>query len=458
MRDPDAAVATRLETYFDRIGAVLANKTRRASFATYAMGLLGDGERKSVEPIAARACADPAAVRPCQQRLGHFLNDAVWDDAAVRRTAARYAITAMTTQAPITTWIVDDTGFIKQGTHSVGVQRQYTGSAGKITNCQVGVSLSVATPHAHVPVDVALYLPASWCDDPARRHEARIPDTVAFQTKWQLAIGMLRQAVADDVPRGVVLADADYGDRVEFRAAVRGLGLDYAVAVRGPTRVWSLDAAQRRRGAPVTVAALATSGTLRFRRMTWRAGTRRAMRSRFAFARVVSAYDDATLDPAVREALWLVVEWPEGEATPTKFALATLPPTTTHRALVNVLKERYRTEQVYAELKGELGFDHFEGRRYPGWHHHVSVALSCYAFVVAERVRRFPPSAARARDATAHAHPAGAPLPGLVSHAAPRARARHRALVTALPVLPSGAPRRSVTASRREHVMSVSAQ
>lgn len=458
MRDLDPAATQRLKDFFDAIGVVLANTTRRASFATYAFGLLGDGDRKSVEPIAARACADPAAVRPCQQRLGHFLNDAVWDDHGVRRTAAAYALDAMTTRGPVTGWILDDTGFVKQGTHSVGVQRQYTGSAGKVTNCQIGVSLSVATAHDHVPVNFALYVPATWCDDAARRAEARVPEAVVFQTKWQLGVAMLRQAVADGVPRGTVLADADYGDRPEFRAAVRHLGLDYAVGVRGPTRVWRLDTAQRRRGPATTVAALAASGALRFRRMTWRAGTRRALRSRFAFARVVAAYHDPRVAPAVREVLWLVVEWPEGEATPTKYFLATLPPTTPRRELVRVIKERYRTEQVYAELKGELGFDHFEGRRWPGWHHHVSVALCCYAFLVAERVRRFPPSAARARHARAHARTTRAPRPGLVSHAAPRARARRRALAAALPVLPSRPHARPTATARDRVVVRISAQ
>src|SRR3954469_11047688 len=187
----NAAAQRRLSEYFDRIGALLGRKGRRESFALYAEGVLGDGERKSIEPIAARACADPARADSEHQRLLHFALDAPWSDGAVRREAARYALEAMTAHEPVDSWIVDDTGFLKQGKHSVGVQRQYTGSAGKVTNCQVGVSLSVATPSAHLPIDFALYLPESWMEDPARCKKAKVPEDMKFQTKLDLALGMI---------------------------------------------------------------------------------------------------------------------------------------------------------------------------------------------------------------------------------------------------------------------------
>ncbi|WP_164015224.1 transposase, partial [Pyxidicoccus trucidator] len=177
----NAAAVQRLERYFQRIGDVLGEESRRGSFALYAMGLLGDGERKSVEPIAARACPDPGRVDAMHQRLLHFAVDSKWSDRDVRRAAAQYALEAMTQREPVEAWIVDDTGFLKQGKHSVGVQRQYTGSAGKITNCQIGVSLSVATRTEHLPLDFELYLPEGWTNDAARRREARIPAEVPFK-------------------------------------------------------------------------------------------------------------------------------------------------------------------------------------------------------------------------------------------------------------------------------------
>src|SRR5579859_4653792 len=191
----EIAAAARLEQFFGRIGAHLKDRRKRESFAMYAFGILGDGERKSAEPIAARACAEPDQTHNVHQKLLHFLSRSSWDDRAVRLEAARYAIEAVEKREPITTWIIDDTGFLKQGAHSVGVQRQYTGSAGKITNCQVGVSLAVATSSEQIPVDFDLYLPKPWTDDPQRREEARIPDEVTFKTKIELALEMIERAV-----------------------------------------------------------------------------------------------------------------------------------------------------------------------------------------------------------------------------------------------------------------------
>lgn len=390
----------RLDEYLRRIGEVLGNQKRRGSFATYAMGVLGDGARKSVEPIAARACGDPEQADATHQRLLHFLVDSTWDDGAVRREAAREGLGAMTEREPVVAWIVDDTGFLKQGSHSVGVQRQYTGSAGKTTNCQIAVSLSVTTHTQHLPVDFALYLPKCWLDDEERRAEARIPEGQKFKTKPQLALDMIKLAVANDVPKGVVLADAAYGDCVAFRRGIRALELDYAVAVSASTMVWRCGKAQQTYGQKISVADMAA--TTRFRRVTWRDGTKKRMTGRFAFERVVPAYVDSNIEPKHREAVWLIMEWRDDEEEPTKYHLSSLPPDTTKKRLVRIIKERYRTEQVYRELKTELGFDHYEGRRFPGWHHHVSVVLACYAFVVSERARAFPPSAGRACPLAAH--------------------------------------------------------
>lgn len=391
--DIDAAAERRMGAFFDQIGDVLHNKRRRASFAMYALGLLGDGERKSAEPIAAKACGDPVLCEAYHARLLHFIADSVWSDHRVRRAATAYAITAMVEREPIAAWIVDDTGFLKQGKHSVGVQRQYTGTAGKVTNCQIGVSLSVATRTEHLPLDFELYLPRPWVEEPARRKEAKIPEEIGFRTKPELALDMMRWAVEDGVPPAVVLADSAYGDSSAFRSGTRQLGLDYAVGIHGPTKVWRIDKLLRRAGPAISARNLALAiGPKGFRRSTWREGTKEPLSSRFALRRVVPAHDDGT-DPAHREDVWLLMEWPDGAPEPTKYFLATLPRGTTRKQLVRIVKERYRTERLYEDLKGELGLDHFEGRSFAGWHHHVSVALCCYAFVLSERVRRFPPSA-----------------------------------------------------------------
>ena len=390
----DADGQRRLVEYFDGIGDILSNKCRRASFAMYAMGLLSDGDRKSAEPIAARACGDPRKVDAVHTRLLHFMKDSVWSDHDVRLFAARYGIDSICEREPIESWIFDDTGFLKQGKHSVGVQRQYTGSAGKVTNCQIGVSLSVASRSYHLPVDFELYLPASWMDDPARRTKARIPQHLEFKTKIELAMAMLERAVFDEVPPGIVLADSFYGDSSEFRAKIRSFNLDYAVSVERRTKVWCVDSLERRRGDPLLLEDLAKQlDPAAYRRVTWRQGTSKDLSARFAFLHVVPFTDDSS-EPSTRESIWLVVEWEDGEAESKKYYFSSLPGSTSHRELIRIIKQRWRTERVYEDLKGELGLDHFEGRTFPGWHHHVSVALACYAFVVAEQARRFPPSTA----------------------------------------------------------------
>ena len=390
----DRAAEQRLATYIDQIGVVLGSSGRRESFAIYAMGILGDSERKSIEPIAARACADPTRMDAEHQRLLHFAANSPWSDRRVRTTAAKYALDPMVQKEPIEAWIIDDTGFLKQGKHSVGVQRQYSGSAGKLTNCQIGVSLTVATRTEQLPIDFALYLPEQWLTD-AKRREARIPDEVVFKSKHELALDLVQQAVVDEVPPGLVLADAAFGTSRDFRDGIRNLGLHYAVAVNGTTVVSVVDKRGRLRDEVLSVEALAhrIESQGGFRRCTWREGTKENLSARFALRRVVPAYDHAVCPLEKRERLSLLIEWRDGESEPANFFLCSLPQRWTLRKLVRLVMQRWRTERAYEDLKGELGLDHYEGRRYQGWHHHVSVVLSCYAFIVAERVRRFPPSA-----------------------------------------------------------------
>jgi SRSO17 transposase len=301
----------------------------------------------------------------------------------------------MTEHGEVLSWIIDDTGFLKQGAHSVGVQRQYTGTAGKITNCQIGVSLTCATPQDHVLVDMDLYLPECWANDRKKRREAKIPDDVVFRTKPEMALDLIRRAVDADLPRGWLLADEAYGNSSEFREGVRQLGLDFAVAINSTTKVWRVDAFGRRRGDAASAAELASRELWRgnFRKITWREGTNDPLCARYAFVPVVPVHDDGR-EPSRRERLWLVCEWRYGELGPAHFYFVTFK-RIPHKAIVLIIKERWRTERVYQDAKGELGLDHFEGRRYRGWQHHVSVVIACYAFLVAERGRAFPPSAVR---------------------------------------------------------------
>jgi SRSO17 transposase len=361
------------------------------------LGLLSHGERKSIEPIASRACALPAECSALEQRIGHFLTNGEWSDERLRAVAADYALRQMTKHQPVRTWIIDDTGFPKQGKHSVGVQRQYSGTLGKTGNCQVAVSLTIATSSAHVPIDFALYLPECWTGDPARRVEARIPEDVVFQTKLELAITMIRRAQQNGVPPGVVLVDTAYGNAHWFRNELTVLGLPYAVAVLPTTKVKLLDRLERTYGEALSAQDLGRQLVQKnkFRRTTWRQGTRCRLSARFAAVRIVAAYDDEWSDLRDREALWLVIEWPDGEDQPTKFYLSSLPAKLSRLQLVRTIKERYRTERAYEDLKGEIGIDHYEGRRWRGWNHHATVAICCFAFIVAEHERRFPPSARR---------------------------------------------------------------
>lgn len=389
------AAAARLDGYFARIGTHLKDRRKRESFAMYAFGILGDGERKSAEPIAARACGDPEGAQHAHDKVLHFLARSEWDDHAVRLEAGRYAIEAVSQREPITTWIIDDTGFLKQGKHSVGVQRQYTGSAGKVTNCQIGVSLAIATRTEHIPLDFELYLPQSWIDDAVRRAKARIPFTAQFKSNIDLALGMIERATAAGIPGDILLADAAYGGSSEFRNAVRVLGFDFAVQVQSSTHVVTLDAHDQPQGRVSSLLQLAQQrGRPAFRRFTWRDGTKQGLSSKFLFVRVKTTRDDGfTLEE--HEPLWAIIEWPEDEPKPTKCFLTTLPRRMAKKQIVRTIKERWRVERMFEDLKGELGLDHFEGRSFPGWHHHVSVVLCCYAFVVAERARTFPPSARR---------------------------------------------------------------
>jgi SRSO17 transposase len=384
------------------------HEDRQAPLKSYCKGLLLPGERKSIEPMAARL--DSENVQPMRQSLHHLVAKAPWSDEVVLEQVRNCVLPAMQKQGPVVAWIVDDTGFPKKGKHSVGVTRQYCGQVGKQENCRVAVSLSVATWSSSLPVAYRLYLPKEWAEDAEKRKRTEVPEEVEFQTKPDIALDQIRAALAANLHSGVVLADAAYGINTEFREELSKLGLQYAVGVQSSMTVWEpgkqpLPAKSRGKigrpprllqrttdHQPVSVKQLAMSlPSTAFREITWREGTDRKLRSRFVAVRVRPAHRDYwKAEPHVEE--WLLIEWPRGDAEPSKYWISTLPPDTRLKSLVKMAKHRWIIERDYEELKQELGLGHFEGRNWRGFHHHATLCIAAYGFLVAER-NRFSPSA-----------------------------------------------------------------
>jgi SRSO17 transposase len=398
----------RLAAYLDAIVAVLGHASRAAAARAYCTGLLLPGERKSIEPMAARIA--PARVQAAHQSLHHVVAKAEWDDAALLRAAREFVLPSIERSGPVRYWIVDDTSFPKKGRHSVGVARQYCGELGKQENCQVAVSLSVANDQASLPIAYRLYLPGVWAADPARRAKAGVPEAIDFATKTAIALGQIQQALAEGVPVGVVLGDAGYGDETDFRVGVAALDLPYVLGIRPGTRVWPPGQASlppkpwSGRGRPptrlqrspehqpVSVKDLARSLPQRaWRTVTWREGSQAGLTSRFAARRVRPAHRD-TLRSEPWPEEWLLIEWPESAEEPSKYWLSNLPPRTALTDLVHTAKARWRIERDYQELKQEIGLGHYEGRGWRGFHHHASLCIAAYGFLVAERCL-FPPQA-----------------------------------------------------------------
>ena len=384
------------------------HEDRHAPLKNYCKGLLLPGERKSIEPMAARL--DAENVQPMRQSLHHLAAKAPWSDETLLDKVRKQVLPAMQKQGPVVAWVVDDTGFPKKGKHSVGVTRQYCGQVGKQENCRVAVSLSVATWSSGLPIAYRLYLPKEWADDTERRERTEIPGEVEFQTKPEIALDQIRAAAAANLDRGVVLADAAYGINTEFREGLSKLKLPYVVGVQSSLTVWEpgkqpLPAKPRGRMGrppqllqrsanhqPVSVKQLAMSlPSGAFREVTWREGTERKLRSRFAAVRGRPAHRDyEKAEPRAEE--WFLIEWPRNEAEPTRYWISTLPRDTPLKALVKMAKHRWIIERDYQELKQELGLGHFEGRNWRGFHHHATLCVAAYGFLVAER-NRFSPSA-----------------------------------------------------------------
>ncbi len=413
---------SRFAAYVETLTAALGHADRAAPFQSYCAGLLLPGERKSVEPMAARV--EPQRVQAAHQSLHHFVAKADWSDDAVLAAVRARVLPSIEQHGPMRALIIDDTGFPKKGRHSVGVARQYCGQLGKQDNCQVAVSLSVANDHASLPIAYRLYLPQEWADDRQARAQAGVPDDVVFKTKPQIALDQLRAAKAAGITAPIVLADAGYGNDTAFREGITKLGLGYVVGIQSttslwppgkkplPKKVWSgrgRPTSAIRRDAenqPISAKALALGLPQEaWRRVTWREGSNTTLSSRFAAVRVRPAHRDYE-GSKPRDEEWCLIEWPPDEAEPTKYWLSTLPAKISRRALVNTAKLRWRIERDYQDLKQELGLGQYEGRGWRGFHHHATLCIAAYGFLLCERAA-FPPS--RQRNALLIKEP---PLPG----------------------------------------------
>ena len=392
------SLEARFEQYCDAMIATLMHADRDQPGRWYLRGLVLPGGRKSVEPMAARV--QPERVLSAHQSMHHLVAEAQWSDAAMLAAVAAKVLPKLTRgEAPVW-WIVDDTGMPKKGKHSVGVAHQYCGQTGKQDNCRVAVTLSIATPEGSLPVGFRLYLPREWTDDAARCRKVGVPSEVGFATKPQLAWQQIEAALQAGYPRGTVLADAAYGDETAWREKLAGCGLTYALGVRPATTVWwgahqpvpELSGEQggrprrrQRRDAqhqPLTVAELARALPARsWRTVTWRQGVAAPLRSRFARVRVRAAHRDR---PRAEE--WLIIEWARDAEAPAHYWFSNLPEDMGWQSMVNTVMGRWRIERDYQELKQELGLGHFEGRNWRGFHHHASLCVAAYGFLMLERL------------------------------------------------------------------------
>jgi SRSO17 transposase len=453
----------RFSRYIESLTSVLGHVDRAEPLKDYCTGLLMPVERKSVEPMA--AMVSPSRASAAHQSLLHFVGQSTWSDEAMLGKIRELATPAFAAHGGIEALIVDDTGYQKKGSHSVGVARQYCGRLGKTDNCQIAVTLSLANHRMSLPIAYRLYLPEAWANDANRRAKAHVPEDVKFETKPQIALSQIEAALKAGVARGVVLADAGYGADGAFRARLTALGLSYAVGVQStlsvwppgeeplPVKAWSGNGRPPSRvrrdelHRPLSTKDLAQRlPTAAWARVEWREGSNQTLSSRFAAVRLRPASRDHNL-AAPHPVEWLVIEWPEGEAQPTKYWLSTLPEDVKIEDLVDIIKLRWRIERDYEELKSELGLAQFEGRGWRGFHHHASLCIAAYGFLLLERAA-FPPSAQWRRERPAvsgctrssrSADPSGTTRGKLDRNAAKTTFRRSRKNTLSMPVLSIGA-------------------
>jgi SRSO17 transposase len=397
------ASEARFAEFISGLSSVIGHAERIRPLRDYCTGLMLPGDRKSVEPMAARTA--PARTAAQHQSLLHFVANAAWSDEDVLAKVRETVLPSIEKSGPIEAWIIDDTSFPKHGKHSVGVHHQYCGQLGKQANCQVAVSLSIANHVASLPVAYRLYLPQKWTKDRARRKKAGVPKEIKFKTKPEIALEQIRRAFESGLPRGVALMDAAYGRDARLRAGMTELGVPYAVGIVPTLLMWASGTSPRRmdkpmnntgrRDEPSLVSAKTVALGLPKRdwhMVTWREGSADRLSSRFARVRVRVGYHTLIPESALPE--WLLIEWPEGEAEPTRYWLATLPEEISFERLVDLAKLRWRIERDYLELKQEVGLDHYEGRGWRGFHHHATLCIAAYGFLIAEQAT-IPPSGPR---------------------------------------------------------------
>ena len=392
----------RFSAYVEGLASVVGHADRIGPLRDYCTGLILPGERKSVEPMAAKTA--PARTAAQHQSLLHFVGVAAWPDQKVLAKVREMVLPAIQQHGPIEAWIIDDTAFPKQGKHSVGVHHQYCGQLGKQANCQVAVSLSIANHAASLPVAYRLYLPKDWVDDDARRSKAGVPSDISFKTKPEIALEQIRWACEAGLPRGVALMDGGYGSDSRLRAGMTALGVTYVAGVQPKALVWPSGSGPRRQGKLNNKGRRDEPGLMSikevalglpkqaWRTIRWREGSADWLSSRFARVRVRVGHSQTVSELISQE--WLLIEWPEGEAEPTKYWLSTLPANISFRELVDFAKLRWRIERDYQELKQEVGLGHYEGRGWRGFHHHATMCIAAYGFLISER-ETIPPSGPR---------------------------------------------------------------
>ena len=392
---PASEVRERLLAFVGEVAAGLSLARQRENALLYVRGLVEQGGRKSLQPTLFRLEESPARYESMQQ----FVADSPWDPRLLVRACAE----RVAAEIGVTAWVVDDTGIVKDGRHSPGVKRQYSGTLGKIGNCQITVSLHAVGERGTLPLGWRLYLPEEWCDDLERRRKAKIPASVVFETKPRLATGLCEQAAGWELPTAPILADSAYGDDTAFRTRLAELELEYVLAVRaetsvyGPETTFAVPERNGTTGRPRTVARpdrkpeSVRSLAERLPAEAWQ--TRRCrttpagedVSGRFAFVRVVATHPVRTDCLPPREE-WLIIKWPEGEEAPSDYWLANLPADTPHERLARLARLRWQVELDYRQLKGELGLDHYEGRSYLGFHHHTALVTCAHAFLTLERL------------------------------------------------------------------------
>jgi SRSO17 transposase len=384
--DQEAAESEkRFANYVEQLASVMGHPARERPMRDYCTGLVMPLERKSVEPLA--ALTQPGHASAQHQSLLHFVGEASWSDEEVLAKVWSLVLPTMERQEPVAAWIIDDTAVPKKGKHSVGVAHQYCGQLGKQANCQAAVSLSIANHHASLPIAWRLYLPREWTQDRERCKKAGVPKDVRFKTKPQIALDQIRAASRAGLPRGPVLMDSGFGKDTALRTSLTELGLLYAAGILPQTKVW-----MEGRRKPHSVEKLALSLPAdAWREVQWREGTGKRLASRFARIRVRAAHRKAfpVEDPRAEE--WLLIEWPRSEKQPTKYMLTTLPEDIAFSRMVDIAKLRWLIERDYEELKQEVGLGHFEGRGWRGFHHHATLCIATYGFLVSEK-ETIPPS------------------------------------------------------------------